>query len=502
MAKFKRKVRLPGGLATEGDQVEKLQLTFTSQRQTILNSLLTSGAIDDPVLLSILQELTDELSRVATIIDPAPTVVTKPPDAGSSGKPSIPTDFRYTLTELNVILAWTLTSSEYTFFELRKGTIWNTADKLLVTNNASVILNPLLYGTHTYLLKALSTLGVYSDELLSLEINIPIIGAVSITPIVAANAVTLSWTTPATTWKIDYYKVIKDGFQIALASGTFFAVSEEASGTHIYGIIPVDIAGNEGPQSTVSVVTTGITDYVFYAKLKSNLNGIAINGYKADNALYFCVNASWTYEEHFINYVWDSPQAQVNAGYAPWLSPFATDGSYEETFDFGQTIQSTVVSVNWLYQLIYGNFTFGWQIQTSPDGTNWSPIQTVPSFYATQVRYVKVKMLFTGENDLSLLKFTELTVSLNVKRENDGGYGVALASDPNGTVMRFNKATPNLPVFVDIESITITPITNFATFSTYEFVDIPFPQSFAVRVYDNAGVRITCDVRWAARGIV
>jgi hypothetical protein len=491
------KRRIRGGIPTavDGDETT-VQVEFTSQRQTVLNSLLARTADLDPVLLGILQELVDEMNRIAVIVDPAPVQTGKPPDAGTGGKPSIPTDFRYTINLDNIFLQWTLTSADYAFYEIRKGTDWNTADRILVTNNASAVLEPLLYGTHTYLLKALSTLGIYSNETLRIDIFIPNIGGISILPLVAANSVTLNWNIPTSVFRIDHYDISKDGTFLTTAAGTFFAFSEQIGGSHTFGVTPVDVAGNRGAESTVSVVTTGITDYIFFAKLVSNLNGILINGVRDSGAIYVCVNHTETIQQHFDNHGWISPKAQIDAGYPLWLSPFLTTASYEETFDFGVVIHSAIVSISWIYQVLHGSFTFGWEIQTSQDGITWSPIQSSPQFYATEIRYIKVKINFTGADDLSLLQFRELAVSLNVKRENDGGFGTALASDVNGTAVNFIKQ------FVDVESITVTPVSTTATFSTYEFNDVPFPTYFLVSVYDNAGVRITRDFRWAARGII
>lgn len=476
---------------------EVLTTATASNIQSIVNSLLARSATLDPVLLSILQEITDELDRLGIVVYDAPTSTGKPSDStGTSGKPLIPTSFTYTLTQDNVLLFWTPADSNYVFYEVRKGPTWIDGEKLFVTNNAQAILDPLKYGTHTFWLRTLSTLGEYSNDILSVTITIPEIGFVVVTSAVVANSVTLGWTIPSSTWRLDYYKVKRDGVQIATTAGTFFAISEDTAGEHTFGIIPVDIAGNEGPESQITVITTGVTDYQFFAKLNSSLNGTKVNGKVSNGRLYITVNNTETIKQHFDSRGWISPKAQIDAGYPYWLSPSPLTGSYEEVFDFGSIITNVVVTVNWLYEILRGSFTFGWDIRISLDGINYDTPRNVPSFYVTSVRYVKVKINFTASDDKALMAFYGLSVALNVKRENDGGFGTAIASDTLGTAVSFTKT------FVDIDSITVTPVSDTSTFATYEFIDVPFPTTFTVKIFDNAGVRITRDFKWAARGVV
>jgi hypothetical protein len=465
-----------------------------SEIQSVLNSLLIRARQVDPVMVTILQTITDELGRIGVIVDPVPTSTTKvstgltqPPEAAINGS--------YTLTTENVVLLWEAPTTESLFYEIRKGSSWSTANFVTITSNLSLYLDPLLEGTHTYLVRTLKN-GVYAAAPLEIVVEIPPVGIVSITPSVVANAVTLSWTSPVSTFRIDYYRVFRDSVEIAQTSGTFYARSEQEAGTYTYSVVPVDLAGNEGPQADVTLVATGVTDYIFFDSRTSDLSGTIINGKVGNNKLIVGVDTAITYENHFTVNAWASPSAQVVGGYPLWLSPTEIIASYEEVFDFGVLISNVIVNLSWLTEIISGSFLYSLDVRVSDDGISYSTPFTTQSFYTTTVRFVKVKLTFTGNDDHAMLSFSELIVALNVKRENDGGFATGIGSDALGTVVEFNKD------FVDVEAITVTPVSTTACFATFEFADLPFPTQFTVKIYDNAGIRITRDFRWNARGII
>ena len=112
------------------------------------------------------------------------------------------------------------------------------------------------------------------------------------------------------------------------------------------------------------------------------------------------------------------------------------------------------------------------------------------------MRYLKFRLEFTGEDDKSLMEVFNVRISLDVKRENDGGDFVALATDVGGTKIFFNKP------FKDVESITATADAIEPLTVIYDFVDIPDPKFFYVYVLDSTGNRVTYLISWKARGIV
>lgn len=95
-----------------------------------------------------------------------------------------------------------------------------------------------------------------------------------------------------------------------------------------------------------------------------------------------------------------------------------------------------------------------------------------------------------------IAELSNLTIRLDIKRENDGGAINAVAGDVGGTAVLFNKP------FKDIESITVSVKETQRFFCIYNFVDIPNPVQFYVFVFDAAGARASKVVTWAARGII
>jgi hypothetical protein len=461
--------------------------------QTLVNTKIIESSGGNPDLLDTLQKIVDKISDLHVAVYGRPILIYNT-DGFTSGAPSNPTDFSVRATLDNIVLSWIPASADFTYYELRKGTSWDNADKLLTTNNLIAYLDPVIVGTHTYLLRSIGNKGVYG-ELRTTSITIPPIGSFTVSSTVVSNSITLAWTIPTSIFRIEYYIIKRQGVQIATNTGTFFAISEQAGGNYTYAIVAVDIAGNRSEDAEARIFTTGVTDYIFYSKLIWKQNGLSSNSKISGNKIYFCI-LNETYQAHFSSRGWASPQAQINAGYPLWLSPFATTAWYEELFDFTTVVNNVVLTVSFGYEIYYGNFTFGLEIRTSTDGINYAAPQSASSFFVSSLRYVKAKINITAQDDKSLMALNNLSVSLNVKRENDGGESTSYATDPLGTSVNFNKA------FVDVEGITVTPISDSSTFATHAFDDIPYPTSFRVRIFDNAGVRITRGFRWNARGII
>ena len=404
----------------------------------------------------------------------------------------------YHFTDTNVILDWERNGPEILLYEIRKGQVWEFADKLFTTGSTTATLDPTPIGESVFLIKALNQYNIYSINANKITVLTPPIGPLTLNTEVIGNFVNIDWEYPVTTFRIAYYVISKDGTVIVdQCPGTFYSRQEPAAGVFTYGVKSVDIGGNESAESLVTLEVKAPTDFDLQDTRTSQLTGTKVNARLSGDKLYLPINLTETYQQHFDSRGWASPAAQVAAGYPMWLSPFVTSGSYEEIFDFGAVINNVIVSLSWLTEVYAGSFVFALEMSTSVDGTNYTtPPSTTQSTYVTTLRYVKVKITFTGNDDKAFMSFFNLIISLSVKRENDAGFGTAIASDPTGTFVRFNKP------FVDVEGITVTPVSDTATFSIFQFDDIPYPAGFSVRIYDNAGVRITRDFRWNARGII
>jgi hypothetical protein len=474
-----------------------------SDIQSIVNSLLSRASKVDPVMLSILQEILNEIDRLGIKIDKPPIVAAKISIAARIKAPDSPIDFTYTLTQDNVFLNWTAPSSNFIYYELRKGTIWSSATKILITANNQVVLDPLPVGSHTYLLRSLDTEGNYSEDTASVVVTIPVIGPVTIILTQINTNVLLRWSTPISTFRIDHYVLSKSGGVAGTISGTFFTFFETTGGTFIYSVTPYDIAGNAGPTSSITVTVPSPDNFIFKSGFTSNLSGIKVNAVLEPNAnpprLLLPINTTETYQAHFTSRGWNSPQDQINAGYPRWLSPGPTPAtaSYKEVFDCGTIYTNTIITHAYSSTILSGAFTIGISTRVSNDNITWSAPFIGTSFFTTSLRYIEVTINFTGSNDKALLEFYNLIVSVAVKEEVDSGSINALATDAAGTVVTFNKP------FKDVDSITASVASTKEPYTVIRnFVDIPNPINFTVFVYDTSGIRVSQTVDWKARGII
>lgn len=207
------------------------------------------------------------------------------------------------------------------------------------------------------------------------------------------------------------------------------------------------------------------------------------------------VDVGQTWESHFVANSWANIQDQINAGYPLYCQPTLTNGYYEEIVDFGSVFDSTIVGLRFNSEAVAGTVVCQPQLSYSVDGITYTPYENTTQLFAASLRYVKFRLVFTSTDDLSVAYYSNIQLTLSVRRETDQGRVDALASDVNGTLVTFNKS------FRDVESITATPQTTNTYYTVIDFVDIPNPTEFRVYVFDNTGTRVSATVDWIARGI-
>jgi len=466
-------------------------------QSAVINSLLQFIRGIDPNLADVLLKMADEIDRLATIVDPPPTVVKRIDKTPVPVPPNVITA-TFELTRTNVIIKWVPPTTGYILYEVRQGDVWETATRLLSTGTNLVLLDPILVGTTRFLIKGINTEGVYSLAPAVVDVVVPPLGTFAITALAIGNAVTLSWTIPPSVFEINFFTIYRDTTLIsAQLRGTFFAIQEKQGGKITYGIQAEDIAGNKSPVVYATVDVAMPEDYDIQTTYISDFSGTITNGLKRDGIIYYNLNVFQTYQEHFVNNGFDSPQAQVNAGYPLWIQPTEYSGEYDETHDFVDYFDNTIVGIDWNFENIVPNFTFGTQIWFADKNGVWSgpyPTQTV---FAPQVRWVRVRFTFSAADRKALMMFKRFTISLYVKRENDGGTEI-IPQPPTagGDLIYFKKH------FKYIESITVTPETQVETYAVYDYDKVPDPQFFKVFMFNNSGVRIGGQLSWKARGIL
>lgn len=462
-----------------------------------VEALIQGIQLSDPRLYQILQELNRGLLYVQEELFPLVLEAQLPP-------PTVPlldspASFTYQFTPITVRLLWSEVP-DATGYEVREGPVWDTALFMFRNNSIQADISPLLLGTHIFEIKTINSAGAYSDASTIQSITIPPLGTITIDKQVIDNNVLLRWTPPTSTFRILNYEVKKGTTTIGLVDSTFFTFFENVAGTFTYQITAIDVAGNRSPTASVVVTVLSPPDYALQDTRVSALNGTTVNVYRSAKlpSLLACVDIhAWAV--HFERRTWTQIQNQIDAGYPIYIQPTVLTGSYTEIIDYGVLIHNTIVTVTW-NQTIWtpGNeVSVNVKMLVSDDGLTYSAPSYGASQYFGQLRYLQLVLEFTAPNDKALLEIYNLTTSLNVKRENDGGEVNALATDVGGTVVNFTKS------FRDIESITATTKSPTEPFVViFDFADIPNPVFFKVFVFDTMGARVTRTVDWKARGIV
>ncbi len=206
-----------------------------------------------------------------------------------------------------------------------------------------------------------------------------------------------------------------------------------------------------------------------------------------------------SFEDHFLDNSWSSPQDQIDAGFPRFIQPANPTATFLQTFDLGVEITNSVL-VQLAYQVenIEAGVDYTFTISLSDDDITYTDYVDTTSVYSSNFRYIKV-LLEVESDGVGLVRFSDLKITVGIKIRRDGGRGNALAADSGGTTVSFNRN------FFDITSIEVTAAHQVAETegitAVYDFVDVPNPTSFKVLLFSNSsGNRIDGDFSWSAQG--
>lgn len=363
--------------------------------KTTIKNLVQGIQYKEPRLYDVLMALVGRLDNLEIDINDVTRVLRQSQTTSISGLIEPPGTFSYVIYPNNITISWSLVVGA-AMYELRKGTDWDTADRITITNSNSAALEPLIYGTHTYLIKSLDFDGAYSDETTTGTVIIPIIPAVPITSQVIDNNVLLYWNSAISSFRITNYIVKRNGTEVGNKDGTFTTVFETLAGSYRYSIIPVDVAGNLGTESFIDVAVSEPPDYVLRANITDDFSGTKLRTIVEDNQL-LCSYVVETWEAHFAARGWSCVQDQIDAGYSKYMQPTASWGKYIQTFDLGAApLTNVIVNLTWAAENLAGTSAVTVTMEFSEDEINWtSPIQGWTAF-ASIVRYVRATFTFTA----------------------------------------------------------------------------------------------------------
>jgi len=461
--------------------------------------------IDDkanPTLFRALQLLIDDLYRINNEVFPPSVVGVGDNQGGVVAAIGPVLNFTGTAYPDNLRLDWDNLPGAFRY-QIKMGLDWDSAKPIIVTatdvaNIDPVFLN-LVYGTYNFIIRPWNFASVPGLPA-SATLIVPVIGPPDLSLEVVVSTVLLKWTVPASAWRISHYIIYKNNIEIGTIAGTFKLIQEQVGGTYTYEVAAVDIVGNVGQRSGGKTADLhDPSEFEFVDELEADYTGIYVNTEKTiiDNIVGIVgpVISPETWQEHFVNNSFGSPQDQIDAGYPVYFQPaFIGEGSYEEIFDFGQLYEKLTVVADYNKTQLVGSTFVHTEISHSEDGITYSVPVITNSLLVNKFQYVKVKWVFTNADDLSLAFISNLKVLLNVTLTLDSGTIDCSALDADGTLVTYNKT------FTGISSVTATPTVSVEPL--YSICDAVNKDNFKILIFDSSGNRESASVSWKARGVV
>lgn len=384
-------------------------------------------------------------------------------------------------------------------YEVRYGTDWASGTYITKLTARSLALTVNWGGSRTFWVAAVDINGtVGTAGSCAVEISAP--SQPAITAEVIDNNVLLCWSEATGTLPIAHYEIRKGaswaaGAVIGTIQGRFSTYFESSAGTYTYWAAAVDTAGNTGTPGSATAIVSQPPDFRLLYDQNSAFAGTKSNCVLEAGIIYGPINTTETWQQHFVNNSWTSPQDQVTAGYDYFIEPTPNTGYYEETIDYGVTVASTMITVTANQAAMDGNPSITPKISVSADNVSWTDYPGVWQAFATDFRYIKIRLDFSASGGDDLAKVSQLNIKMAFKLKGDAGSGTANSGDTGGTQVDFNET------FVDIESITVTANATSAVTAVYDFTDAPNPTGFKVLLFDTSGTRVSGGFSWNAKGV-
>jgi hypothetical protein len=197
------------------------------------------------------------------------------------------------------------------------------------------------------------------------------------------------------------------------------------------------------------------------------------SSYKAyAGEVFLPVNTTETWTTHFTSRSWAGPSAQVAAAYPIFIQPGATSGFYEEVFDYGTVLASSQITLNIIETSVSGSTTSSTTISASTDGVNYTIVGTSSGF-ATNFRFVKVRVEVSQNAAGSIRKLSDIRIRLDSKQKSEADY---VTVPLTGKIVNFASE------FIDVQSITLTAAgtSTSSIISVYDFNDTVITGTYSV----------------------
>lgn len=405
-----------------------------------------------------------------------------------------------------LLLTWTLVLGSFANYgyEVRYGASWVAGTSMGIYNVTQYSEKVRWGGARTYWVAPIDVQGNYGTPV-SLTVTMTAPGQVtSLRADIVDNNVLLYWGAPSTgTLPVSSYEVRKGSTWATStligqnSNSTFCMVFEQLAGSYTYWFAAIDTAGTYGTPLSLTATVNQPPDYILRANFNSTLAGSFSNMYMENGAMIGPVNTTTSWATHFSGNSWTSPQDQVTAGYPLYAEPSVTTGTYTETYDYGTTLQATLVTITPTYNILAGSESLSCVISSSPDGTTWTAQPSGFSALCSNFRYIRFVITTTGLAGANLIQITSINVKLNIKQRTDSGAGTVTAT--GGTAVTFGYP------FISAD----TPVVQVAGLDAFSkpfaaaviYVGGVNPTGFSVRVFNSAGTEVSgVTFSWTARG--
>ena len=402
----------------------------------------------------------------------------------------------------DLVLTWGTVkgSLETAYYKVLRGSTFATATLLGSVQGTSYTLRVDWAGTAVFWIAAYDVNDAQGTPgNATASVTIP--SAPTISQQVIDNNVLLTWndstqTLPLTAYELRRGSTYAGATVIGTKQGRFTTVFETAAGVYTYWLAGIDSAGNYGTPGSTAAVVNQPPDYVLQYNFNSVFAGTKTNLAANNGGLLASVSTSETWQSHFTSRSWTSPQDQINAGFPYFAQPSQTTAQYIEDIDYGSVLAGTKVTATLDSTSVVGSTTITPSISIKKlAGDPWTVYAGVSSVYGTDFRYIRVQYDFASAGGDDLLQLNGLNIRLDSKLLNDSGTGNAVSADSGGTAVAFNR------IFVDVSSISVTPLATSAVTAVYDFVDASYPVSFKVLLFNSSGVRVSGAFSWSARGV-
>ena len=479
------------------------------------------------------------LGRLGAAGNMAVVSVTVNPSTDKWPPPPVPGDVKVTIQPRGILVTWIRPSYDFAFgFMVRL----DAAPAFFITADSANI-PPQLVGTHTVTVATIDRTGTESVQV-AVTFTIVAPSKVRLTGQAIVNNAILRWSDPQprpgvwagqTSHAIEHYEVTKEvpdtplairaskrrafplaGAQNLRLAGRGFAqprsgvvivvgnvsteylvLEEQSVGLWRYSVRPVDVAGNAGPWASIDLILTAPDNY-FALDIDDNIipESTTTNFFPATvlNEWIAPFDMAITYQAHFTQGSWATPQDIVDDGMPYWAQPPAADSLLEWEHDYENAIPPVRLTVMPVYEVIAGDPVIALNYYTRVLSTDaWIDRgEPIPGTMIPSGQHqIKITMQVTpGTDGKGFAAFDRIEYKLDVEFFTETGE-VLISSSGTTTIVLAHD-------FTDVRTVQLT--SGDADIENLWYQVATDQQSITIWTTDSTGAPEAGLVSWSVRG--